>query len=80
MPSCPDRDTAGLTMTASGKRGEECQMPVTLPFDLTITDGVAVMQGQAVMDRRDWQVGAGYADESTVGFQVDLTVALTATR
>lgn len=55
-------------------------MPVTLPFDLTITDGVAVMQGQAVMDRRDWQVGAGYADESTVGFQVDLTVALTATR
>ena len=56
------------------------QMPVTLPFDLTITDGVAVMQGQAVMDRRDWQVGAGYADESTVGFQVDLTVALTATR
>ncbi|TNB89654.1 YceI family protein, partial [Paracoccus marcusii] len=56
------------------------QMPVTLPFDLTITDGVAVMQGQAVMDRRDWQVGAGYADESTVGFQVDLSVALTATR
>ncbi|TNH38369.1 cytochrome b/b6 domain-containing protein [Paracoccus haeundaensis] len=56
------------------------QMPVTLPFDLTITDGVAVMQGQAVMDRRDWQVGAGYADERTVGFQVDLTVALTATR
>ncbi|WP_405403138.1 cytochrome b/b6 domain-containing protein [Paracoccus sp. Ld10] len=56
------------------------QMPVTLPFDLTITDGVAQMQGQAVIDRRDWQVGAGYADESTVGFQVDLTVTLTATR
>ena len=55
-------------------------MPVTLPFRLTITDGVAQMQGQAVMDRRDWQVGADYADESTVGFQVDLTVALTATR
>lgn len=56
------------------------QMPVTLPFALTITDGLAQMQGQAVMDRRDWQVGAGYADESTVGFQVDLTVALTARR
>lgn len=56
------------------------QMPVTLPFSLTITDGLAQMQGQAVMDRRDWQVGAGYADEATVGFQVDLTVALTARR
>lgn len=56
------------------------QMPVILPFALTITDGVAQMQGQAAMDRRDWQVGAGYADETTVGFQVDLTVSLTAER
>lgn len=56
------------------------QMPVILPFALTITDGVAQMQGQAAMDRRDWQVGAGYTDETTVGFQVDLTVSLTAER
>lgn len=56
------------------------QMPVTLPFTLEFTDGVAAMQGQAVMDRRDWQVGAGYADESTVGFQVDLTISLRAQR
>ncbi|TJZ93376.1 cytochrome [Paracoccus gahaiensis] len=57
------------------------QTPVTLPFTLQIDEaGVARMQGQAVMDRRDWQIGAGYADESTVGFEVQLTVALTADR
>ncbi|MFN3524490.1 MAG: cytochrome b/b6 domain-containing protein [Paracoccus sp. (in: a-proteobacteria)] len=55
-------------------------MPVTLPFTLEFTDGVASMQGQAVMDRRDWQVGAGYGDEATVGYQVDLTINLRAQR
>lgn len=55
-------------------------MPVTLPFTLEFTDGVASMQGQAAMDRRDWQVGAGYADETTVGFQVDLSISLRAQR
>ncbi|MFN4128317.1 MAG: cytochrome b/b6 domain-containing protein [Paracoccaceae bacterium] len=73
------RDGAGFV--AEGPltlRGQS--MPVTLPFTLLFTDGVATMQGQAVMDRRDWQVGAGYADESTVGFQVDLTISLRAQR
>ncbi|WP_322626730.1 cytochrome b/b6 domain-containing protein [Paracoccus beibuensis] len=56
------------------------QTPVTLTFDLRIQDGVAQMQGTAVLDRRDWQVGQGYDDESTVGFGVDLNIALTATR
>ncbi|CAM3339249.1 cytochrome b/b6 domain-containing protein [Paracoccus nototheniae] len=56
------------------------QMPVTLPFTLQITDGVARMQGQTAMDRRDWQVGATYADEATVGFQVAVDVSLTARR
>lgn len=55
-------------------------MPVTLPFTLEFTDGIASMQGQAAMDRRDWQVGAGYADETTVGYQVDLSISLRAQR
>ncbi|MFN3273268.1 MAG: cytochrome b/b6 domain-containing protein [Paracoccus sp. (in: a-proteobacteria)] len=55
-------------------------MPVILPFTLEFTDGVASMQGQAVMDRRDWQVGAGYGDETTVGYQVDLAISLRAQR
>ena len=54
--------------------------PVTLTFDLEIQDGMAQMRGRATMDRRNWQVGQGYDDESTVGFTVDLDVALTAQR
>lgn len=55
-------------------------MPVVLPFTLKIADNVATMTGAATLDRRDWQVGAGYADETTVGFSVALDIALTATR
>lgn len=54
------------------------EVPVTLAFDLVITDGVATMSGNASLDRRDFGMGAGYADESTVGFAVDVAVTLTA--
>ena len=53
-------------------------VPVLLEFELQ-TDGVtATMTGTAQMDRRDFGMGAGYADESTVGFVVDVDVNLTA--
>lgn len=55
-------------------------MPVTLPFDLQIADGIARMQGATVLDRRDWGMGAAYPDDATVGFDVALEVSLTATR
>lgn len=51
---------------------------VILPFALQITDGIAVMSGETVMDRRDWSIGEGYDDESTVGFSVALSVNLSA--
>lgn len=54
--------------------------PVTLPFELTITDDVAQMSGTVALDRRDFGMGAGYADESTVGFAVTVDVNLTAER
>lgn len=56
------------------------EMPLSLPFTLSITDGVAQMKGETVMDRRDWKVGANYADEATVAFPVTLNVAVTAKR
>lgn len=56
------------------------QAPVTLPFSLQIQDGTATMTGQTVMDRRDWNVGEGYDNESSVGFSVTLSVALSAER
>jgi len=33
--------------------------PLTLPFTLTITDGIADMNGQVTLDRTQWDVGSG---------------------
>lgn len=55
-------------------------MPVTLPFTLAITDATATMTGTARLDRRDFGIGAGYGDEATVGFAVDIRVNLQASR
>lgn len=59
-------------------RGETA--PLSLPFSLDITDGLARMEGGLVMDRRVWGIGAGYGDDSAVGFEVAVRVALTARR
>jgi cytochrome b561/polyisoprenoid-binding protein YceI len=55
-------------------------VPVTLPFSLTITDGVAVMTGETTLDRRDFKMGTAYGDESSIGFPVTVSVSLTAKR
>jgi hypothetical protein len=38
------------------------------------------MTGRLTLDRRDFGKGAGYSDEATVGFAVEIIVKLTATR
>lgn len=53
-------------------------MPVTLPFSLDMAQGVATMQGSTAVDRRDFAVGAGQKDESSLGFTVAVEVSLTA--
>jgi cytochrome b561/polyisoprenoid-binding protein YceI len=55
-------------------------VPVTLPFTLDLQGDQATMQGSVTLDRRDFGIGATYADESTVGFAVQIDVALTARR
>lgn len=63
-------------------RGQD--RPVTLPFTLDITDSAggdrAAMTGTTRLDRRNFGIGAGYGDEETVGFAVQLNVALEARR
>ncbi|MFN7224366.1 MAG: cytochrome b/b6 domain-containing protein [Paracoccaceae bacterium] len=59
-------------------RGAE--VPVTLPFTLTLDGDTAVMAGQTTLDRRAFGMGASYGDEASVGFGVAVDVALTATR
>ena len=53
---------------------------VSLPFTLTINGDTATMQGTATLDRRDYAMGASYADEVTIGFAATVNVNLTATR
>ena len=62
------------TLTLVGKT-----VPVTLDFDLEVTDGTATVLGSAMLDRRDFVMGAAYPDESSVGFSVDVLIELTAT-
>ena len=52
--------------------------PLTLPFTLQINGDTAQMQGQAVVNRLDFDIGAGTQDEGTLGFEVVLDVSLTA--
>ena len=59
-------------------RGAE--RPVTLPFTLAIQGDRATMQGKVTLDRREFGLGPSYADEKTVGFAAEVSVALTATR
>lgn len=54
--------------------------PVTLPFTLKIEGDTATMQGTVTLDRRDFGIGPSYSDEKTVGFAVQVAIALTATR
>lgn len=51
-----------------------------LPFDLVLEGDNATASGMMKVDRRDFGVGAGYADESTVGFTVAIKFDLTATK
>ena len=53
--------------------------PLTLPFTLTLDGTTAQMQGQTVIDRRDYGIGTtSYNDEATVEYDVTITVSLTA--
>jgi polyisoprenoid-binding protein YceI len=54
------------------------ELPIRLPFTMTIKDGLADMSGRTVLDRRDFKVGESYVDEKTVGFPVEVDISLKA--
>lgn len=74
VPADPGYSALG-TLTLRG-----VAQPVTLPFALTITGDIAVMEGETTLDRRDFGMGAKYPDEATVGFPVSVSIQLTAKR
>ena len=55
-------------------------IPVTLPFALSIIDDTATLQGETRLDRRDFGIGAGVTDEGQLGFGVLVRITLTAKR
>lgn len=63
------------TLTIAGK-----SVPAELPFALTLDGGTATAKGEMQVDRRDFGIGVGYADESTVGFAVTIGFELSAAR
>jgi cytochrome b561/polyisoprenoid-binding protein YceI len=55
-------------------------VPVIMPFSLDLQGDTATMIGEISLDRRDFGLGSSYSDESSVGFNVNITVTLTASR
>ncbi|MEM9795776.1 MAG: cytochrome b/b6 domain-containing protein [Pseudomonadota bacterium] len=55
-------------------------VPVQMPFRLQIDGDIATMEGQVELDRRDYNMGEAYPDETSVGFGVTVDVTLTAQR
>ncbi|TDL83609.1 cytochrome [Palleronia sediminis] len=53
---------------------------IELPFTLEIEGDTARMQGETVIDRRSFGIGAGQTDPATLGFDVPVTITLTAER
>lgn len=74
LPAASGYEAQG-TLTLRG-----VSVPVTLPFTLDLQGDTARMTGGLQLDRRDYGMGTSYGDEKTVGFGVDVTVSLTATR
>jgi cytochrome b561/polyisoprenoid-binding protein YceI len=55
-------------------------IPLVLPFRLSLDGDTANVFAQTTLDRRDFGIGDNMADDSSLGFVVDVTIALTATR
>lgn len=55
-------------------------VPLTLPFSMHIDGDTAQMGGTLLLNRQDFGIGDNMADESSLGFEVRVNIALTATR
>lgn len=58
---------------------KEIALPISLPFTLELDGETAVMTGETVVNRRDYEIGAGNSD-TDLAPEVAITVNLTATK
>lgn len=61
-------------------RIKETDVPVSLPFSLSIVEDTAEMIGSVTLNRLDFGVGQNMQDEGSLAFAVDAVIKLTATR
>jgi cytochrome b561/polyisoprenoid-binding protein YceI len=71
----PGNFVADGTLTLRG-----VAVPVALPFSLALDGDRAQAAGRVTLDRRAFGMGAAFPDDKTVGFEVGVDLALTATR
>lgn len=81
------RFTADLLATAEGghvARGtltiKGNEVPVEMPFTLSLEGDMAEARGSLTVDRRDFGIAPGTQDEGTLAFGVDISFSLTAQR
>lgn len=55
-------------------------IPLNMPIRLSVNGDDANMRAHLTLDRRDFGIGDNMPDESSLGFSVDVVIALTATR
>ncbi|MCX7565142.1 cytochrome b/b6 domain-containing protein [Sulfitobacter sp. F26169L] len=55
-------------------------VPLEMPFHLSVNDTTAEMRGNVTLDRRNFGIGDNMTDDSSLGFAVDVSVNVTATR
>ncbi len=55
-------------------------LPLSMPFTLALEGDTAEMRGTTSVNRTRYNMGEAYPDESSVGFEVGVAVALTAVR
>ncbi len=56
------------------------ELPLAMPFTLALEGDTASMEGEVTLDRRDFDIGTKYTDETQIGSSVVVHVALTAAR
>lgn len=55
-------------------------IPITLPFLLEIDQNTANVEASVTLNRQDFNIGANMPDETNLGFEVQVAIALTAER
>lgn len=74
----PDGDNQYLAQGSLTLKGTT--VPVTLPFQMELDQDRAMMQGAVTLSRLDFGIGTNMPDETNLGFAVEISVALEATR